>query len=233
MLALLLMAQPGAHSADPSLPTTPMQLYYIADPMCGWCYGFTPVMLQLQREHAQEYNITFISGGMITGNQVGPMPEAKRKYISSAYKRVEDMCGIKFGAAYVNGTLQNPDVIQTSVTPSIALEVIREVAPQQTLEIFHDIQLALFSEGLEPAHFDSYKKIAERYGIKGDDFISATSQPVYADRANEQFELTASWGISGFPALVASRGDSLVLVTSGYTSYATLLDRLQMVRDGQ
>lgn len=204
-----------------------MKIYYITDPMCGWCFGFTPVMMKLQTEHAAQYEIEVVSGGMITGENVGPMREQKRKYISTAYHRVEELCGVKFGKAYINGALQNPATTENSETPTAALEVLREGRRQQSLEIFHAIQNTLFADGRDPSDVISYLDVAEKFGVDSLRFTQAMSDTVYHQRAQQQFELSSRWGITGFPAVVAQHGDSLYLVANGFIPYDELLLRLE------
>ena len=48
-------------------------IYYIFDGLCGWCYGFAPVVNQLQQELGKKVIFKVISGGMVTGSRVGPI----------------------------------------------------------------------------------------------------------------------------------------------------------------
>jgi putative protein-disulfide isomerase len=40
-------------------------LYYVYDPLCGWCYGFSPVINQLKESMQDEFTIEVISGVMV------------------------------------------------------------------------------------------------------------------------------------------------------------------------
>lgn len=207
-----------------------MKIYYVADPLCGWCYGFTPVMQQFAAQHENAYTIELVSGGMVTGEAVGPMDDGKRQFISQAYKRVEATTGIRFGEAYVNGTLQRTSVIQTSLTPSVALEVLREHAPGRALDIFHDIQRLLFFEGREPAEASSYLPLSARYEIDTAVLLEKMADPAYTLRAEKQFDFAASLGVRGFPALIADTPAGFKVVASGYTPYDTLVARTSTLR---
>lgn len=209
---------------------TSMTLYYIADPLCGWCYGFTPIMQQFAVQHPNACAIELVSGGMVTGAAVGPMDAAKRQFIAQAYKRVEATTGIRFGEAYVNGTLHRPSVIQTSLTPSVALEVLREFAPGRALDIFHDIQVLLFFDGREPAEPSSYLPLAARYGMDTAVLLEKMADPAYTLRAEKQFDFAASLGVRGFPALIAETPAGFQVVASGYTPYDTLVARISTLR---
>jgi hypothetical protein len=64
------------------------KIIYIYDALCGWCYGFSPVMQQLQEKYAGKLEFEVLSGGMIMGLRAGPIGEVAA-YIEKAYPDVE------------------------------------------------------------------------------------------------------------------------------------------------
>ena len=50
----------------PDLP----ELLYIFDPLCGWCYGMTPVIQRVRTDMAGQIQVSVLSGGMVTGERV-------------------------------------------------------------------------------------------------------------------------------------------------------------------
>ncbi len=53
--------------------TKKVKLIYVYDALCGWCYGFSPVMMQLHSKYKDSIDFQVVSGGMITGNRIGPI----------------------------------------------------------------------------------------------------------------------------------------------------------------
>ncbi len=76
-------------------------LIYIYDALCGWCYGFTPVMQQLEAAYRDKVAFDVLSGGMVPPEHAQPV-RAKASYIAGAYKTVEEYTGIQFGEAYLH-----------------------------------------------------------------------------------------------------------------------------------
>ncbi|HEX8350316.1 MAG TPA: DsbA family protein, partial [Hymenobacter sp.] len=64
------------------------ELLYIYDPLCGWCYGMTPVVQRIREAFDGRVNVSVLSGGMVTGDQVGPIRD-KWAYIKTALPNVE------------------------------------------------------------------------------------------------------------------------------------------------
>ena len=48
---------------------------YVFDPLCGWCYGFSPVMVKLNDNYKENVKFVVISGGMVVGDRIGPLGE--------------------------------------------------------------------------------------------------------------------------------------------------------------
>ena len=75
-------------------------VFYCYDAYCGWCYGFSPVMKKIAEEYKSQLEFEVLSGGMIIGEQVKHISKIA-SYIQSAYKRVEELTGIKFGEDFM------------------------------------------------------------------------------------------------------------------------------------
>ena len=76
------------------------KLIYVYDALCGWCFGFSPVMSTFAKKYQSEIEVQVVSGGMIRGDRIGPIGEVA-PYIKEAYKTVEDSTGITFGKAFL------------------------------------------------------------------------------------------------------------------------------------
>ncbi len=73
---------------------------YVYDALCGWCYGFSPLMQRLEAAYKDKVAFTVLSGGMVPPEHAQPVA-AKAGYIAGAYKTVEEYTGVTFGAAYL------------------------------------------------------------------------------------------------------------------------------------
>ncbi|QNP50808.1 DsbA family protein [Hymenobacter qilianensis] len=129
----------------PDLP----ELLYIFDPLCGWCYGMTPVIQRVRTEMAGQIQVSVLSGGMVTGERVAPL-RAKWNYIKNALQDVERAAGVRFGEAY-RMLGEEGSVIQSSEPPCRALTVFRQLNsdPSRVIDFAHDIQQAHYFHGLD------------------------------------------------------------------------------------
>ena len=52
-------------------------LYYVADPMCSWCWGFQPVLEKVKEAVPEELSPVYIMGGLARDTD-DPMPDVMR-----------------------------------------------------------------------------------------------------------------------------------------------------------
>jgi putative protein-disulfide isomerase len=84
---------------EPLLANLP-ELLYIQDPLCGWCYGMSPVINRVQQAFAGRIEVSVLCGGMVKGDDVGPIAETW-DYLKQALGDVEKVAGVQFGEAFL------------------------------------------------------------------------------------------------------------------------------------
>lgn len=201
-------------------------VYYFFDPLCGWCYGFGPVMMEFYRQHKAEYNFEIVSGGMLVGNRIKPIGSMK-DFLLQAYKQVEKTTGITFGDGFLK-TLEKGTAVYSSVEPSIALEVFKSYQNDEALAFAHDLQKAIYFDGIEPAEISHYKSLAEKWNIKGDEFVEKMKDPAFLEKAEAGFRLSKQLGVSGFPAILIYKSGQFHQISEGFTSLTNLNKSLSL-----
>lgn len=196
------------------------KLIYVYDPLCGWCYGFSTTMKKLHAEYKETFDFEVISGGMMTGDRVGPLSQMSA-YIKKSYKRLEDMTGIKFGKPYLK-MLDEGTYISNSLPPSIALMIVKTMNPEKSLAFAHDLQAALYFDGKDLNNREVLSELAEKYGYNRAEFESMLKNPAYEVLTKQDFTKVSNWGISGFPTLLYQNSDSLYMLCNGYQDFESL-----------
>ena len=151
-------------------------LLYVYDALCGWCYGFGPVMQRVAETYADTFDFEVLSGGMVRGDRIGPIGEVAG-YISHAYKQVEERSGVTFGDAFLNGTMAEGTALFTSIPPSRALTAFKATQPAdadgtEQVAFAHALQRAVYYDGLPPAEPSTYARIATDFGLDGNAFAA-------------------------------------------------------------
>jgi putative protein-disulfide isomerase len=214
------------HSAN---PTNSGKIIYVYDPLCGWCYGFSPVMQKLYAQYNGTLQFEVLSGGMITGERVQPI-KTMASFIRKAYKEVERGTGVKFGKRFTGKILDEGTAIFSSVPPSQALMAFKQLNPAKALTFAHDIQQAIYGEGIEPTNISHYGMLAQRLGVDSTKFMTLMKTDAIKRSTEKEFSDVQEMGVEGFPAVfyVDPQGKR-TMISNGYVSLAELEAKLKSV----
>jgi putative protein-disulfide isomerase len=201
------------------------KVIYVYDPMCGWCYGFSPVIKEVESEYKHKFNFEIISGGLIVGEREGPIGDFA-DYILSAYKRVESTTGIKFGEPYLE-LLKKKEYFTSSVKPSIALSYIKTINPEIAISFAHDMQRLFYFEGKLLHLKESYLPLIEKYHLEKESFFNALDSEEFKLKAFTDFSTSKQLGITGFPTVLILKDGKYQVICSGFTSKKDLVKALE------
>lgn len=196
-------------------------LIYVYDPLCGWCYGFSPVMQRLHKDFSGQMQFEVLSGGMVMGDRVGPIGQVA-PYISWAYKHVEERCGVKFGAGFLEGVLKPGTAIFSSEKPCIALTVFKSYQPENAVQFAHDLQHAVYYDGKDLTADATYTDLTEPYKIDSQHFTEKLNSDEFREKTHREFELVGEMGITGFPTVFLVTENQNYLLAKGCTDYEPL-----------
>ena len=196
-------------------------LIYCYDAYCGWCYGFSPIIKKIAEEYSFQLDVEVLSGGMMIGENKMPI-EKIGPYIQGAYKRVEEVTGIKFGDDFLWHTA-NPDKsdwVMNSEKPAIALSILKEIYPERQLEFAGDLQYALNYEGRDLDDDEAYRHLLEKYTISEDDFYTKLKSDEYKEKAYYEFALCKQLNVDSYPqVLIQLHSNKFYLITKNFSTY--------------
>jgi putative protein-disulfide isomerase len=209
------------------LPT----VLYIQDALCGWCFGFSPVMEKLYAAYGHAIAFTTLSGGMIPPEHKQPIA-AKAAFISGAYQTIEEYTGVKYGDAYLHHIFhpEESSWVEESLTPATALCLLKAAQKKDAVYFSCAIQKLHMVEGKDLSDGETYRPLADSVNLDPDDFIRRLGEEEWQEEARYEFALVRQLGISGFPAVVLQAADDkFYLIARGYTPYEDLSARLERV----
>jgi putative protein-disulfide isomerase len=202
---------------------------YVYDALCGWCYGFSPVIERISDAYADVFDFEVLSGGMMTGERAGPVGEVAG-YIGEAYKQVEARTGVTFGEAFLSGLLADGTATFSSVPPGRALTAFKQERPDEQVAFAHALQRAIYYHGLPPADPATYVQVATDFGLDGGAFAAKLDDPEIAAQTEAEFALASRLGVRGFPTVFVTTGQDLYRVAPGYVPFEQLDATLQRVK---
>ncbi len=202
---------------------------YIYDPLCGWCYGFSPVISEFYENHKEDIDFRVLSGGMVLGEREGPIGEVAG-YIKDAYKQVEETTGVTFGTPFLEDILEKGTATFTSLPGALAMATFRIYQPDNSVPFAARIQKAIYEEGLPPAEAKTYGHCAEDFGMNSTDFMKLMVDKDKLEIVQKEFEVVQKWGIKGFPTVVYQEKDKGHVLARGYMPLEKLEENLKIVK---
>lgn len=203
-----------------------MNLIYIGDPMCSWCYGFAKPMDELladPRETAP-LQLALVMGGLRPFT-TEPLAREKADEIFGHWHHVAEASGQPFAQA-PDTALHLPGFVYDTEPASRATVTVRSYWPAKVWQYFKAVQHAFYAEAKDVTRPEVLADVAEQFGISRADFAKAFASQEMRDMTAADFEQSQAWGIRGFPTVVAQHGDHLHLVGSGYMPIDTLRERI-------
>ncbi|GAB3650649.1 DsbA family protein [Hymenobacter agri] len=213
----------------PDLPANLPELLYLHDPLCGWCYGTSPVIRQVQQEFAGRLDVSVLCGGMVIGDDAGPIAETW-DYLRQSLGEVETVTGVQFGEAFralgEAGTYR-----YDSEPPSRAIVAFRHLTqdPARTVAFAHAVQRALFRDGHDLNAAATYAPLLAEFGLDAAEFERRWAAPETAQAARQEFAAVARIGVQGFPTAVVRVGEQGYVLARGYQPYEQLRAGLEQL----
>ena len=190
-----------------------LNLVYFADPMCSWCYGFGP-QLDLVIDHEtqrQPVRLDLTMGGLRAYNKK-VMDDASRAATLEHWEHVGEATGLPF-----NDTALKSDGFVYDTEPACrAVVAVRQLNTARALDFYHAVQRAFYAEGRDVTQENVLAEVALACGIEDSPFREAFNSKAIKDATREDFGLTQSVGVAGFPTLCIDIGQRLYLITRGF-----------------
>lgn len=185
-------------------------LWYFADPMCSWCWGFAPVVDALKDRYQQELKLALVLGGLRPGT-TEPMTPAFREEILTHWREVQVLTGQAFT---FEGALPDGFVYDTEPA-SRAVVTVADLKPDFTFSYFKAVQAAFYRDGHDVTQPLVLAGLADPY-IQVARFLRHFDSPEMRERTRQHFAQARRVGVRSFPTAVLQRGKEYALLTQGY-----------------
>lgn len=187
----------------------PPILWYFADPMCSWCWGFSPVIEALRAQTHDRMKIALVLGGL--RHETAPMTATQRDQILHHWHQVRERTGQPFR---FDGALPAGFVYATEPACR-AVATVGGLAPALTFPMFRAIQSAFYAEGRDVTQPDVLAELAAMLGVDAAAFRHAFAGDEARARTQAHFRQARQAGVRGFPSLILQRDAQLTPVSTG------------------
>ncbi|MFZ1705520.1 MAG: DsbA family protein [Saprospiraceae bacterium] len=194
-------------------------LFYIGDPMCSWCYGFSP---ELDKVKLAFPDIPFrIVVGGLRANGTESFPSLKI-FLKEHWEEVHHRTSQPFSYEILNSN----DLIYNTEPICRAVVVMRALSPSLEYAFFKDLQNAFYHENLDPTSLNTFIQLVKKHGVDEVLFEKLYSSPQYKKETEKDFQLSQSLGVNGFPSTVVLKNGQYHNIANGFKTSDQIIQQL-------
>jgi putative protein-disulfide isomerase len=199
-------------------------LIYFADPMCSWCWGFSPVVDALRERFGSALPVRLIMGGLRPGT-TQPLNENSKREIREHWEHVHEASGQPFDLRFFD----REGFVYDTEPASRAIVVVRRGGMGEALDFLKQVHAAFYAHNQDVTNEAILADLAAERGHSRDGFLQALRSNEAQQETWQDFAIAQKAGIRGFPCLIAGAGEGAEysIVTMGYQPADRILPPLE------
>jgi len=195
---------------------------FFGDPMCSWCWGFSPELNRITESIRDRAQFHVVMGGLRPGTRE-IWDENMRGYIRHHWEEVNAKTGQPFDFA----RFDDENFVYDTEPACRAVIAVRTLAPDKTLAMYEALQRGFYAENRDITKTDVLADIADTIGVNAAAFRDQfQAKDIHQDLAFD-FQRTRAFGVQGFPAVLCAEDDQYAFLALGYRPFTDLQGDLQ------
>ncbi|WP_242693092.1 DsbA family protein [Sabulibacter ruber] len=201
-------------------PDNPV-LLYVTDPMCAWCYGFTPVIRRLKALWSGRLSVQVMVGGLRPYAQE-PLASTDKDKLAVSWHRAQRKSMLPFDYSFF---LQKETVYDTEPACR-ALLTVRHLRPGLVLEVLRALHSAFYADGLDISDPQVLVDVVRPFGIDENLFLAVFETEEIYRQTQEEFSRVEQMGVTTLPSVYLDHPNGPRLISRGFCELDDLEDRL-------
>ena len=205
----------------------PAQLIYVYDPMCSWCWGFSPIWQALNNAVKADgiCETTMLVGGLAPDSDQD-MPADMQKFLQQTWQKISRTLGTEFNFDFWSKC--HP---RRSTYPACRAVLIARSFDKER-EMLTAIQQAYYLNAQNPSDNELLIALAAQLNIPKESF----AQQLASNELNEQLLAEINFArqlpIAGFPSLVVKNNGNYHPISLDYKNEQTMLREIKHIIGG-
>lgn len=190
-------------------------LLYFADPMCSWCWGFSPVVQAIQQTFQDELPLQLVLGGLSPDPTTRTMDEPTKKTIREHWQHVNELSGQTFDFRF----FERQDFTYHTEPACRAVVTARRAKPELALPFLELLHRSFYTQNLDITQLPVLSELAGEIGLAPQAFAEAFDSDDARAETQRDFRISHQLQVRGFPTLIAVKDNAGTMITAGYQSW--------------
>ena len=211
---------------EPQTGAPHRELIYVADPMCSWCWGFSPVIEAIARQtgthsvasDGQKPQLSLVMGGLrpLTRHAMSDDDKASIRHHWEEVKK-------RSGQPFDFGFFDRNDFVYDTEPAARAVCLMRRLKTEATLAYFTRIQRAFYAEAADVTDAELLATLAlDVADIERAVFLGRFNDVASAYETADDFSTARQLAVSGYPTVILRLGKDFALLSRGYQPFNAL-----------
>lgn len=200
-------------------------LFYIHDPMCSWCWGFSQTWQRLQAALPVQVKVVRLLGGLAPDTDT-PMPAEMRQRLADTWQRIaRQIPGVEFNFAFWDSAQPR----RTTWPACRAVIAARLQGTDYDIAMTQAIQRAYYLQARNPSDEATLIELAEELGLDSRAFTTRLRDPDTQQALLAEISQARAMQADSFPSLVLEHEGGYWHIPIDYNDYQPMLEMIQLL----
>ncbi len=203
------------------------KIIYISDPQCGWCYGNAKNITDIYHRFKSVFDFELLNGGMWVDEHSPRGGQQISNYIKERAHQITAITGRSIHSSFFE-LIADTKQILSSLEPSAAIVLVKELKPESTFVFAKQLQDAMFKEGKPLDVLRTYLPLLKHLDIDHEKFENHWMTNQNLENTFKEFALS-KFMTKSYPTLLLQEGDNVTTIASGYFDLKTVESKLMLL----
>ena len=200
-------------------------LYYVHDPMCSWCWGFSRVWQETLTALPQNIQVVRLLGGLAPDTDT-TMPQEMQRKLAETWRHITSRIPeVEFNFDF--WTVCSP---RRSTYPACrAVIAARQQGDEYDIGMTQAIQRAYYLQARNPSETSTLVALAGELDLDAAAFVAALSAPQTQEQLMQEIAQARRMGADSFPSLVLAHHGGHWQIPIDYSDSSPMLELIDLV----
>ena len=203
----------------------PCTLYYVHDPMCSWCWGFSPVWREIKAAVSVQLDVHYVTGGLAPDTEE-LMPTAMQDMLQKTWRHIEQAIpGTPFNHTF--WTSNSPRRATYGACRAVLAATSQHPEFEETM--IAAIQRAYYVDALNPSDDTVLVTLAADMGCDVKQFTDQLNSEKINQLLMQNIRFARLLGATGFPSLfLETRAGNRQPIPVDYNNSAATIEQIKL-----